>query len=132
MCYLSFNEGHSTFFDKISYGMYAILFFNSPIYRVQTNDENEFTNHLRIEKKSLFEEMLQIQMIEYYPISPATPIQNGKVEHSHREDYKRFYNKITFYSIQDTYARLKKHLKKITSPCDFLFVSLQTIQSLSD
>ena len=43
---------------------------------------------------------------------PAIPRHNGKVERSHREDQKRLYNKITFYSLDDAHKQLKKYLKK--------------------
>ena len=43
---------------------------------------------------------------------PAIPRHNEKVERSHREDQKRLYNKITFYSLDDAHKQLKKYLKK--------------------
>ena len=79
---------------------------------VQTENGSEFTHRLRSEKKTLFEEALKTNGIDYHPIRPAMPRHNGKVERSHREDQKRFYDKTTFYSLQDAYAQLKKYLKK--------------------
>ena len=109
--YLSFYEEHSTF-SSTKFLMECIRFFPFHIQCVQTDNGSEFTNRLRSEKKTLFEEALQINEIEYHPIRPATPRHNGKVERSHREDQKRFYNKTTFYSLQDAYTQLKKYLKK--------------------
>ncbi len=80
---------------------------------VQTDNGFEFTNCLISEKKSLFEETLLINEIQYHPIRPATPRHNGKVERSHREDQKRFYDKTTCYSLEDTYKQLKKLFKEI-------------------
>lgn len=109
--YLSFYEEHSTF-SSTKFLMECIHFFPFRIQCVQTDNGNEFTNRLRSEKKTLFEEALKINEIEYHPIRPATPRHNGKVERSHREDQKRFYNKTTFYSLQDAHTQLKKYLKK--------------------
>lgn len=109
--YLSFYEEHSTF-SSTKFLMECIHFFPFRIQCVQTDNGNEFTNRLRSEKKTLFEEALKINEIEHHPIRPATPRHNGKVERSHREDQKRFYNKTTFYSLQDARTQLKKYLKK--------------------
>ena len=109
--YLSFYEEHSTF-SSTKFLMECIRFFPFHIQCVQTDNGSEFTNRLRSERKTLFEEALQINEIEYHPIRPATPRHNGKVERSHREDQKRFYNKTTFYSLQDAHTQLKKYLKK--------------------
>lgn len=102
--YLSFYEEHSTF-SSTKFLMECIHFFPFRIQCVQTDNGNEFTNRLRSEKKTLFEEALKINEIEYHPIRPATPRHNGKVERSHREDQKRFYNKTTFYSLQDAHTQ---------------------------
>ena len=109
--YLSFYEEHSTF-SSTRFLMECIQFFPFHIQCVQSDNGTEFTNRLRSEKKTLFEETLQLNKIAYHPIRPATPRHNGKVERSHREDQKRFYNKTTFYSIDDAQIQLKKYLKR--------------------
>ncbi|MCB5394771.1 transposase [Longicatena sp. 210702-DFI.1.194] len=43
---------------------------------------------------------------------PATPRHNGKVERSHREDQKRFYDKAAFYSLEDASSQIEKYLNK--------------------
>lgn len=109
--YLSFYEEHSTF-SSTKFLMECIRFFPFHIQCVQTDSGNEFTNRLRSEKKPLFEEELKTHEIEYHPIRPATPRHNGKVERSHREDQKRFYDRTTFYSLPDARKQLKKYLKR--------------------
>ena len=98
--YLAFYEEHSTF-SSTKFLMECIRFFPFRIQCVQTDNGSEFTNRLRSEKKTLFEEALKANGIDYHPIRPAMPRHNGKVERSHREDQKRLYDKMTFYSLQD-------------------------------
>lgn len=109
--YLAFYEEHSTF-SSTKFLMECIRFFPFRIQCVQTDNGSEFTNRLRSEKKTLFEEALKANGIDYHPIRPAMPRHNGKVERSHREDQKRLYDKTTFYSLQDADTQLKKYLKK--------------------
>ena len=109
--YLAFYEEHSTF-SSTKFLMECIRFFPFRIQCVQTDNGSEFTNRLRSAKKTLFEEALKANGIDYHPIRPAMPRHNGKVERSHREDQKRLYDKTTFYSLQDADTQLKKYLKK--------------------
>ncbi|MFU0831473.1 MAG: Integrase catalytic domain-containing protein [Oscillospiraceae bacterium] len=48
--------------------------------------------------------------IRHKLIRPYTPRHNGKVERSHREDPKRFYNKHHFYSLADFENQLSIYL----------------------
>ena len=80
---------------------------------VQTDNGQEFTAHyLKREgnqSKTLFEETLLAHGIRHKRIKPYTPRHNGKVERSHREDQKRFYNRARFYSFQDFRSQLRRH-----------------------
>ncbi|MFR2703133.1 MAG: integrase core domain-containing protein [Longicatena caecimuris] len=59
----------------------------------------------------------------YHPIRPATPRHNGKVERSHREDQKRFYDKAAFYSLEDASSQIEKYLiNQITDLLDLLVI----------
>lgn len=109
--YLAYFPEHSTY-SSTKFLMECIQFFPFRIQCVQTDNGFEFTNRLRSEKKTLFEEALFQNEIQYHPIRPATVRHNGKVERSHREDQKRLYDKTTFYSLEDARSQLKKHLKK--------------------
>ena len=78
---------------------------------VQTDNGLEFTNRFSssTDKKTLFETTLQDLGIRHKLIRPYTPRHNGKVERSHREDQKRFYNKHSFYSLEDFGGQLAAH-----------------------
>ncbi len=80
---------------------------------VQTDNGQEFTAHyLKKEdnlSKNLFEETLLAHGIRHKRIKPYTPRHNGKVERSHREDQKRFYDHASFYSFQDFRKQLRRH-----------------------
>ena len=78
---------------------------------VQTDNGIEFTSRFSIAKNrpTLFESTLQQLGIRHKLIRPYTPRHNGKVERSHREDQKRFYNKHSFYSLDDFGGQLAAH-----------------------
>ena len=78
---------------------------------VQTDNGFEFTNRFSTTRNrpTLFEETLQQLGIRHKLIRPYTPRHNGKVERSHREDQKRFYNKHSFYSLDDFGGQLAAH-----------------------
>ena len=71
----------------------------------------EFTNRFSTHRNrpTLFEETLRQLGIRHKLIRPYTPRHNGKVERSHREDQKRFYNKHSFYSLDDFGGQLAAH-----------------------
>lgn len=77
---------------------------------VQTDNGQEFTAHYQKREdnlnKNLFEETLLAHGIRHKRIKPYTPRHNGKVERSHREDQKRFYDHARFYSFQDFRSQL--------------------------
>ena len=100
---------------------------------VQTDNGIEFTNRFSQSKRhlqTLFEEVAREQGIRHKLIRPYTPRHNGKVERSHREDQKRFYNSHSFYSLTDFGAQLAGHQRRSNnipmrplrwaSPKDFL------------
>ena len=108
---------------------------------VQTDNGFEFTNNLNArgdEKLTLFEETLNFLNIRHKKIRPYTPRHNGKVERSHREDQKRFYNTHSFYSLADFGEQLAVHQRRSNSipmrplhwnsPKDFL--KLFTVQNV--
>ena len=68
---------------------------------VRTDNGFEFTNRLsarRRDPETLFEATAGQLGIRRRLIRPYTPRRNGKVERSHREDQKRFYDTHRFYS----------------------------------
>lgn len=79
---------------------------------VQTDNGFEFTNRFSNSKKgkpTLFEQTAARLNIRHKLIRPYTPRHNGKVERSHREDQKRFYDTHRFYSLADFGAQLAVH-----------------------
>ena len=82
---------------------------------VQTDNGFEFTNRFSNSKRhlpTLFEATAANLGIRHKLIRPYTPRHNGKVERSHREDQKRFYNSHSFYSLEDFAAQLAVHNRR--------------------
>jgi transposase InsO family protein len=110
------------------------------IETIQTDNGTEFTSYYRRGEDchlSLFEQTLEALDIRHKRIKPYTPRHNGKVERSHREDQKRFYDKAKFFSFDDFRRQLKRHfyrsnripMKPLTflSPILFLKQSVQYV-----
>lgn len=79
---------------------------------VQTDNGFEFTNRFSNSKRdipTLFESTAAAMGIRHKLIRPYTPRHNGKVERSHREDQKRFYDTHRFYSLADFGGQLTAH-----------------------
>ena len=79
---------------------------------VQTDNGFEFTNRFSDSKRdlpTLFETTAVHLDIRHKLIRPYTPRHNGKVERSHREDQKRFYDTHAFYSLADFGGQLTAH-----------------------
>ena len=82
---------------------------------VQTDNGFEFTNRFSNTKRhlpTLFEATAANLGIHHKLIRPYTPRHNGKVERSHREDQKRFYNAHSFYSLDDFASQLTVHNRR--------------------
>lgn len=79
---------------------------------VQTDNGIESTNRFSTNKKdrlTRFELTAARLGIQHKLIRPYTPRHNGKVERSHREDQKRFYDTHRFFSIADFGVQLATH-----------------------
>lgn len=79
---------------------------------VQTDNGFEFTNRFSASKRNiptLFEATASKLGIRHKLIRPYTPRHNGKVERSHREDQKRFYDTHSFFSLADFGGQLAAH-----------------------
>lgn len=85
--------------------------FPFKIQKVQTDNGTEFTyKYISEEKESPLDEYLKAQNIPHILIPPRTPWHNGKVERSHRNDQRYFYDWEKFYSLDDFNRKLAKHL----------------------
>ncbi|MEG1813757.1 MAG: DDE-type integrase/transposase/recombinase, partial [Clostridia bacterium] len=82
---------------------------------VQTDNGSEFTNRFSSSKRdllSLFEQTAAELGIRHKLIRPYTPRHNGKVERSHRQDQKRFYDSHHFFSLADFGGQLAAHQRR--------------------
>lgn len=82
---------------------------------VQTDNGFEFTNRFsnsRRDLPTLFEATAAELGIRHKLIRPYTPRHNGKVERSHREDQKRFYDSHRFFSLDDFRSQLAAYQRR--------------------
>ena len=85
---------------------------------IQTDNGFEFTNRFSSSQRNLetlFEATARQLGIRHKLIRPYTPRHNGKVERSHREDQKRFYDTHRFYSLADFGGQLAAHQSRSNS-----------------
>ncbi len=81
------------------------------IQRIQTDNGTEFTyKYISDTELCPFDIALREAGIEHILIPPRTPWQNGKVERSHRNDQRYFYDWEKFTSVEDLNNKLKDHL----------------------
>lgn len=81
------------------------------IQQIQTDNGTEFTyKYISDTELCPFDIALQKAGIEHILIPPRTPWHNGKVERSHRNDQRYFYDWEKFTSVEDLNSKLKKHL----------------------
>ena len=81
---------------------------------VQTDNGFEFTNRFSNSQRN-FEATARQLGIRHKLIRLYTPRHNGKVERSHREDQKRFYNTHRFFSLADFGGELAAHQSRSNS-----------------
>ena len=86
--------------------------FPFKIQTIQTDNGTEFTfKYISDTEESPFDKALKEQGISHKLIPPRTPWHNGKVERSHRNDQKYFYDWETFRSVEDLNQKLAQHLE---------------------
>ncbi len=112
--YLGAYEEQSTF-SSADFLRKAVAWFARQgvnVECVQTDNGFEFTNRFANSNRDLqtaFEAAAAGLGIRHKLIRPYTPRHNGKVERSHREDQKRFYDTHAFYSLADFGGQLAAH-----------------------
>ena len=85
--------------------------FPFKIQTIQTDNGTEFTyKYISDTEECPFDKELRKLGIQHKQIPPRTPWHNGKVERSHRNDQRYFYNWETFHSVEDLNQKLEKHL----------------------
>ena len=85
--------------------------FPFKIQTIQTDNGTEFTyKYISDTKFCPFDIALKNAGVLHKLIPPRTPWHNGKVERSHRNDRRYFYNWENFASVKDLNRKLKDHL----------------------
>lgn len=92
----------------------AIIHFRYKPKCIQTDNGSEFTytRETKEDKEHLFDTFCRLHKIIHKTIRPRTPRHNGKVERSHRNDQKRFYQTLKFYSYEDLQRQMKAYLER--------------------
>ena len=85
--------------------------FPFKIQTVQTDNGTEFTyKYISDTEECPFDRALRELGIAHKLIPPRTPWHNGKVERSHRNDQRYFYDWETFRTVEEAREKLKQHL----------------------
>lgn len=86
--------------------------FPFKIQTIQTDNGTEFTyKYISETEKSPLDKLLNKLGIKHKLIPPRTPWHNGKVERSHRNDQRYFYDWETFRNVDELNQKLEKHLE---------------------
>ena len=86
--------------------------FPFKIQTIQTDNGTEFTyKYISETEKSPLDKVLNKLGIKHKLIPPRTPWHNGKVERSHRNDQRYFYDWETFRNVDELNQKLEKHLE---------------------
>jgi transposase InsO family protein len=101
---------HSVEFLKI-----VLVKFPHPIKAIKTDNHSTFTNYyvgtnkrsdLTVKTIHALDQFCAKQGIVHYLIDPGKPTQNGRVERSHGEDQRKFYEQNTFISVTDLRSKI--------------------------
>ena len=90
----------------------AIDYFGYKPKILQTDNGSEFCNIVKTDRKHILDIRCEELGIEHKRIRPRTPRHNGKVERSQRNDQERFYNHLSFYSLDDLKVQMKRYLHR--------------------
>ena len=86
--------------------------FPFKIQKIQTDNGTEFTyKYISDNEISPLDKVLRALKIPHILIPPRALWHNGKVERSHRNDQRYFYNWETFKTHDELNEKLKKHLE---------------------
>lgn len=98
--------------NSVKFLKMLVKVFPFKIKTIQTDNGTEFTyKYISETEKNPFEKELERMGIRHVLIPPRTPWHNGKVERSHRNDQRYFYDWETFRSVDELNAKLKEHLR---------------------
>ena len=97
--------------NSVKFLRMLIKVFPFRIQTIQTDNGTEFTyKYISETEECPFDKELRRLGIQHKLIPPRTPWHNGKVERSHRNDQRYFYDWETFRSVDDLNHKLSQHL----------------------
>lgn len=98
--------------NTVKFFKMLVKVFPFKIQTIQTDNGTEFTyKYISDTEENPFDKELQKLGIEHILIPPRTPWHNGKVERSHRNDQRYFYDWETFKTVDELNCKLREHLK---------------------
>ena len=98
--------------NSVKFLKMLVKVFPFQIGTIQTDNGTEFTyKYISETEECPFDTELRKLDIEHKLIPPRTPWHNGKVERSHRNDQRYFYDWETFRSVEELNKKLAEHLK---------------------
>ena len=99
--------------NTIDFVKRCISYYEYKPLEIQTDNGTEFTwNQEKMKKIHPLDNLCSQLNIVHHKIRPRTPRHNGKVERSHRNDNERFYNNLSFDSLDDLRNKGKKYLTR--------------------
>lgn len=104
-------QEHSSY-STIDFIKRMINYFGYKPQIIQTDNGAEFTHNANTKRIHPMDILCNELGIKHQLIRPRTPRHNGKVERSHRNDNKRFYQFLKFYSFEDLQLQMKRYLKR--------------------
>ena len=97
--------------NSVKFLAMLIKVFPFKIKTIQTDNGTEFTyKFISDDKICPFDKALRKLGIKHKLIPPRTPWHNGKVERSHRNDQRYFYDWETFRNVEELNEKLAEHL----------------------
>ncbi len=85
--------------------------FPFKIQTIQTDNGTEFTyKYISDTEECPFDQAMREMKIVHRLIPPRTPWHNGKVERSHRNDQRYFYEWETFRTVEEARQKLQRHM----------------------
>ena len=110
--------------------MMAIKYYGYIPNIIQTDNGPEFTsrNWYKVKKASLFTDTCKLHNILHKTIRPRTLDTIEKVELSYRNNNNRFYQFLTFSSLQDLNVKGAKYLKHSNNICSSALGFLTPLQ----
>ena len=98
--------------NSVKFLRMLIKVFPFKIQTIQTDNGTEFTyKYISEDTECPFDTELRRMGIAHKLIPPRTPWHNGKVERSHRNDQRYFYDWETFRNVEELNEKLARHLR---------------------